>query len=239
MNKEIESLVVALSERIVNVLGDNFISLYLHGSLSLGDFNDNSDIDFVVITNHIIEDVNVIEKVHREFGNYPWGSKLEGSYVTRDMASCDELSSDKRLYFNSSVLKWEPYGYEWYFERDILIKHGLLICGEDFYSKLLPPTREVLKEACVSLVVDTWIPLMNRGNLTDEYIVFGVLSMCRLIYTLKTGEITTKRKASQWMIDKGYDENIILDVLSSGHIENRHGAIEFIHQMMDEIIGVK
>lgn len=237
MEKEIKTLIDALSERIVNVLGDNFMSLYIHGSLALGDFNENSDIDFVVITNHMIEDINVIEKVHRELENYPWGSKLEGSYITKNMASCDKLLNDKRLYFNSSVLKWEPYGYEWYFERTILINHGLLICGEDFYSKLLPPTHEVLKEACVSLVVDTWIPLMDRGNLTDEYIVFGVLSMGRLMYTLETGEITTKLKASQWTIDKGYDKNIILDALSSGHVENRHGATEFIRQMMDEIIS--
>ena len=33
------------------VLGDNFVGLYLLGSLAIGDFDLTSDVDFVIITN--------------------------------------------------------------------------------------------------------------------------------------------------------------------------------------------
>ena len=36
-------------QRIRDVLGDNFVGLYLNGSLAIGDFDLTSDVDFIVV----------------------------------------------------------------------------------------------------------------------------------------------------------------------------------------------
>lgn len=239
MDKNIKRMIEALSDKIADELGANFVSFYVHGSLALGDFNENSDIDYVVVTEHFISDMSMIEKIHRAFQECCFGHHFEGSYITIDMALSDGLPKEKRLYYNSGTPQYVSYGYEWYFERTILIDHGLCIKGENLYSDLTPPTNETLEEAVAFLIVDTWVPLMKKPDqLSDEYIVFGVLTMCRLMYTLKEKKIISKLKSAKWMIERGYDSNIIYEAINNSKpLLYKKEAIEFIQNLMDDILS--
>src|SRR5512144_1440805 len=68
------------------VLDDQFVGMYLYGSLSSGDFNpESSDIDFLVVTASSLSEENVaaLEAMHQRLwsSGMKWASKLEGAYV--------------------------------------------------------------------------------------------------------------------------------------------------------------
>ena len=72
------------------ILQDQFIGMYLYGSLSSGDFDPiSSDIDFLFVTTSILEDdiVSELEEMHNNMWNtgMTWASKLEGSYVHKEL----------------------------------------------------------------------------------------------------------------------------------------------------------
>jgi Domain of unknown function (DUF4111)/Nucleotidyltransferase domain len=71
-------------ERARQLLADNFIGAYLQGSFALGDFDESSDVDFLVVVEHDIADPNVaaLNALHTGIHDFPkpWGHRLEGSY---------------------------------------------------------------------------------------------------------------------------------------------------------------
>src|SRR5215216_5868631 len=82
---EIQPTLDALLTNARHILSENFVGLYLGGSLASGDFNpDSSDIDFMVVTGHQvpIDVLPALQTLHaRLAGESKWGSKLEGGYV--------------------------------------------------------------------------------------------------------------------------------------------------------------
>jgi hypothetical protein len=82
---------------IQDALRANFIGAYLVGSLATGDFDLDSDIDFLVITNKepTASEVLLLEALHREIhshGSYP-AEHLEGSYLGKDMLAREDMCS--------------------------------------------------------------------------------------------------------------------------------------------------
>jgi hypothetical protein len=72
------------------ILGEQFIGLYLGGSLALGDFNPHrSDIDFVAVTVDELPPKLIIalEEMHTRLWatGTKWARKLDGSYVPQQV----------------------------------------------------------------------------------------------------------------------------------------------------------
>jgi len=53
---EVNALLEELLESVQAILGSHFVGLYLDGSLTSGDFDQDSDIDLVVVTDDEISD---------------------------------------------------------------------------------------------------------------------------------------------------------------------------------------
>ena len=83
---DVNEIVRDLRARITAILGDHVIGMYLDGSLALGDFDDASDIDFIVLTDHEIRDTEfeALHEMHAQITAGPsrWADQLEGSYVS-------------------------------------------------------------------------------------------------------------------------------------------------------------
>jgi hypothetical protein len=81
----------AILERMVDgsrgALGDNFVGAYLHGSFALGDFDEHSDVDFIVVIRVDLgadsEALAKLQALHHGLahGPGPWADRLEGSYA--------------------------------------------------------------------------------------------------------------------------------------------------------------
>jgi predicted nucleotidyltransferase len=113
-----------LLKSVQAVLGDQFIGMYLEGSLASGDFDRESDIDFVVVTDQEISDdlFSALKTMHERIAalDSPWADELEGFYLAdgRRTAAhcvgagkphCDELRPRARCCLPGAVgLNWLP-----------------------------------------------------------------------------------------------------------------------------------
>jgi len=73
------------------ILGNQFIGMYLYGSLASGGFNpETSDIDFLVVTSDELssERIDALENMHASLAvsGLKWAAKLEGAYIPKHAA---------------------------------------------------------------------------------------------------------------------------------------------------------
>ncbi|MCH4886249.1 DUF4111 domain-containing protein [Acidaminobacter sp. JC074] len=217
-NFEVNVCLKDFINRLKTVLKDKLKSVYLHGSLVMNSFDErSSDIDLLVIINDQVnsDEVDKLKKVHASLIlDHVWGNKLEVSYLSIIEFLNDDIPVEKRLYFNSSMLSWEKYGQEWYFERQIIKDYGFLLHGDGLKELIEKVDAEVLITASKQMLLEDWMPLLEKKeSLSNEYIVFGILTMCRIAYLMSKNEIATKRQAAEWMIKESKDAYIIREAL--------------------------
>ena len=82
---EVNALLQELLESVQTILGNHFIALYLYGSLASGDFDQDSDVDFVVVTeDEITGDLfSALQAMHMHIATIDsWcATQLEGTYI--------------------------------------------------------------------------------------------------------------------------------------------------------------
>ena len=75
--------------RVRAILGDNLIGIYLQGSLAVGDFDENSDIDWIIAISRELSEAEIaaLRVLHDEFPQDEryWAQHIEGSYFPSDM----------------------------------------------------------------------------------------------------------------------------------------------------------
>ncbi|OCL26604.1 hypothetical protein U472_11510 [Orenia metallireducens] len=189
-----------------NILKQQLVSIYILGSLAVGDFNLNSsDIDFLVITETNLkkEIITYLRNMHYELvSNNPiWGDRLEGSYISKDKLKEFQPPENPRPYIHKGQLKLLRYGNEWIIEKYVLKKHGMILKGEDLRSEIKYIKQNDLKRVTLKILYNWWKPMINNKSklYDDEYQAYAVLSMCRVIYTLHHGTVVSKPKAARWV----------------------------------------
>jgi len=233
-------------EGLKETLPNKIESIYLHGSLAMDDFNDlSSDIDIVVILSIYLnqEEIERLKFIHNELvTNSKWGSRLEVSYLIVERFFSKNIPLNPRLYFNSGNLSFEKYGYEWYFEKQIIIDYGRLLYGANLKDQLENVDIDVLVHASKQMIIEDWIPLLdNKDILTDEYLVFGVLTMCRIFYLMENRQLCTQGKAASWMIEKMSQKSQVINSARTWHKDEkylyRNQALEFIMRVIEKCLA--
>jgi len=242
-----ESLILALNHYInvlVNELGENLVSVILHGSLCAGDFDiKTSDIDLIVTTQTelSLNDFYVMSHIHNALKVHApeWGKRFEISYITHDELYTLAPPVHPRIYLNGGHTKQETYGAEWYFEKNTICISGLSIYGQPLIREKLSVTSTKLRIAAFQILMEWWKPIVNRGmhHLSDVYLTYAVLSMCRIIMTIEKGINGTKFEAAQSVLDNkltGYEDLIqhVIDFKSVDE-EYKSKAIDFIKETVD------
>ena len=88
---------------VQNALGSNFLGAYLVGSLATGDFDLDSDVDFLILTNAELSDAEgrSLQTIHvgiHALGCYP-AEHLEGSYISTQLLNRTDLVGVEPLWF--------------------------------------------------------------------------------------------------------------------------------------------
>src|SRR5207248_7732979 len=85
---ELNAILREFVESVRAILGDNFCGAYLQGSFALGDADEDSDVDFIIVTHDEVTDaqLHALRDMHRRIYELPspWAQHLEGSYVTKE-----------------------------------------------------------------------------------------------------------------------------------------------------------
>jgi predicted nucleotidyltransferase len=207
---EIDQILQYYCVNIQNLLNQNLVGVYLFGSLTYGDFNqDTSDIDLMVIVkNHLTNDeLASVETLHQHLmASHPlWQSRIEISYTPASFLSSELPPNEPRPYLGETKFYHKaPYGNEWIINLFLLQQHGLALLGPDF-STLRPAIDiELVQEACRRDLVEEWLPKLNDDVwLSDpHYQSYLVLNVCRILNTLETRSALSKKKSAEYVKSK-------------------------------------
>jgi hypothetical protein len=210
-------------------LGDNFVGAYLQGSFALGDFDEQSDVDFLVVIGGDLTEVehDALQALHtrlHEAAN-PWATRLEGSYfpkailrrwsqTPRDPPGAPPRPAD---WADPGTSGRPPRVYPLLFkgngERDLVrSEHDNTqvvrwVARESGIALAGPPPRTLIEPVSGSALRAEVAPLLKEvaGWRTDPTRIdarwlqaFSVLLACRMLHTLETGRVTSKKAAADW-----------------------------------------
>jgi Domain of unknown function (DUF4111) len=200
-------VVTKLRDALLDTLGADLIGLYLTGSLAVGDFNDESDIDFVAITCAEIDpQVDALNTMHARIidSRLAWSSDVEGSYLSLEKLRNPDPAQPAYWFLDRGTATLEFFDHD----RDggallrwVLHKHGIALYGPDPATLLDPVSDAQLRQAMRTLIVfwvDYEIHKAQTGTQTHWRRMFNVLGMCRVLYTHRHAQVVSKRAAATW-----------------------------------------
>jgi hypothetical protein len=200
----------ALVAGVQEALGNNFVGLYLRGSLATGDFvPDYSDIDFFAITERPVSEAEFSRLVdlHERLSALPnkYAGHLEGPYMPRDSARRFRPGEQHPTIHRGEPLLWMVQGNNWVLERRVVREQGITLCGPDPKTLIDPVSAEEIREAVRTRLAD-WVEFAEHPEDPHWWQPLGhsayvVETMCRAAYTLATGELCSKPGAVAWALE--------------------------------------
>lgn len=184
-------------------LGDNLVGIYLQGSFAVGDADEHSDVDFVAVTERQLTDreQRELQALHERLFRLPspWAQHLEGSYVTREQLRRVDPARTPWFYFdngatepvwdnhdNSAVVRWS------------LREHGVVLEGPDPTTLVDPISGAELRREVLWVIDDFGDWLRARETWSARLQTLAVISYCRILHTLETGAVASKRTSGVW-----------------------------------------
>jgi hypothetical protein len=207
-HKEINELLQQLLIQVQSILADKFVGMYIGGSLANNSFNnETSDIDcYIVTTSDLSKNIiKNIEEMHKKLysSELKYAKKIEASYVPKkDLLHFNPRGM--RPYFNEGCYYLGEYGNNYIIELCVLREKGISILGPDIKNLIQKISTHDLMLAIKRNLHEYWeaalsdLPKFRRS----DYQVFAILTMCRTLYSLETGEITSKMEAAQWALQR-------------------------------------
>jgi hypothetical protein len=207
---EMASVLQRFVAGVQNALGSNFLGAYLVGSLATGDFDLDSDVDFLILTNAELSDAEVraLQTTHVDIhalGCYP-AEHLEGSYISTDLLNRSDLVGVEPLWFvdnGGTSLERSIHDNRWHV-RWVLRERGITLIGPDPKTLLHPvPTGALRSEAVAAIqeLKSRFVAEIDRplGWFNTRFgQSFAVLTCCRMLYTYTSGTVKSKLSGVKW-----------------------------------------
>jgi len=207
---ELREVLNAFVDKIAAELKDNIVGIYLIGSIASGDFDSDSDVDFLVVTKSELSDADMKPlqdiqiKIH-DIDCYP-AKHLEGSYISiYDLNNWDTVGKKNLYYFDNGSTTYEQstHDNQWHV-RWILRERGITLIGQKPETILQPIPQDrmynEIKRAMLQVMslfqdeIDR--PLSYWNSRFGQS--FAVLTYCRMLHTLHTGTVQSKKAGAKW-----------------------------------------
>lgn len=195
------------------ILGENFCGAYLVGSFALGAGDEWSDVDFLVVTHDEVSDAQLagLRRMHARFPTLDigWAQHLEGSYAPR--AALRRVDQNHTLwwswwYLDNGSTKMERSDHDnTAMTRWVLRESGIVLDGPAPATLVDPVSPDDLRAEARSKLAE-WVDFLHTCGTTAENSwnawlqPYAVLTLCRILYTLKAGRIGSKRAAGEWAL---------------------------------------
>jgi hypothetical protein len=207
---ELREVLNIFVDEIAAELGENLVGVYLVGSIASGDFDADSDVDFLVVTHTELNEANMkplqeIQLKVYDMDCYP-AKHLEGSYIgITDLNDWSTVGKKKLFYFDNGSTAYElsTHDNQWHV-RWILRERGITLVGPKPETILKSiPLNELSNEIKTALLqvkrffedeIDRPLSFFNSRFGQS----FAVLTYCRMLHTLYTGTVQSKKAGMQW-----------------------------------------
>jgi hypothetical protein len=199
---EVRELLGRLADEQKDVLGEDVLGSYVFGSVATGDYEaDISDVDTATVlrADPISDQLTALGALHQEIvEDHPrWEDRVEAVYLSSRALATFRTASSPAAWISPG----EPF-------HAIEVDHRWLI---DWYQ---------LREVGITLrgpAIDSLVPEITHGEYLDavrQHLLtwrdslddlesqgdqaYAVLTMCRGLRTVRTGEHVSKRQAARW-----------------------------------------
>jgi predicted nucleotidyltransferase len=208
---DVNEILNLLLSNVKEILSNQFVGMYLYGSLASGDFNpQTSDIDFIVVTSEPLSKslIDELEAMHQRIwaSGLKWAPKLEGSYIPiKDIRRHDSNNAPCPI-INEGEFYVARHGSDWIIQRHVVRECGALLEGPDPREIIEPVSPNDLRSAALGVLHEWWFPMLDQPdwlqNHGPNYHGYAVITMCRALHALKHGAIVSKPAAIQWARDE-------------------------------------
>lgn len=233
-NADLNQVLAELVREIQSILGANFLAAYLQGSFAMGDWDDYSDVDFLVaIENDLSEqELAALQALHPRIYalDSHWAKHLEGSYFPRQLLAQEDKTGQllwyldngsqelvRSIHDNTLVVRWTTREY------------GICLAGLEAKTLIEAIPVEDLKREIVQTMQEWGADIVSqRWKMANTWAQsFAVVSYCRMLQSLETGRIHSKLNGVQWGLEKL--EERWHDLIQTAQTERQYYAERF-HQ---------
>lgn len=205
-----ETLKSMLNEYVFNLkiyFGSKIYGVYIYNSVALGTFDEiKSDIDFITVINKEFTqgEIEAVGSIHKKLNErFKFAKKMEGMYIKlNDIGKLNpEMQpyvyfADKKLrvgYYDVNYVTWwslKNYGIG--MKSPKVSKLNINVSWDNVVKNMDYNLNYYWKNKLDSKLI----------FLSDCWIEFSVLTLCRIMYTLDKGDITSKVNAADEVIEE-------------------------------------
>lgn len=202
---ELDGVLERLVARLGATLGPSLVGVYLQGSFAVGDADEHSDCDFIIVTADELTPAQVesLQVMHGQIYDLgpEWAKHLEGSYfaraVLRDPGECGRdlwyLDNGSRAlirdaHCNSLHVRW------------IVRERGVVLFGPPPTTLLEPIAAGALRQEMYERLQQFGRRILERPSDWSNrfYQGFIVLNFCRVLHDIHRGYPGSKRAGAAW-----------------------------------------
>ena len=207
---DLNDLLERFAQEVHAALGENLVGVYLQGSFALGDADEHSDVDFIVVSRRGVglEEHERLQAMHGRLFKLPtpWARHLEGSYASSDQIRAVDPTRAPFLYLDNGAktLEWDNH-CNTAVVRWSLREKGITLAGPAAASLVDPVTPE-------QLAIDVRLDMTECASWAHSHDgrfpsgmsgfkqQFLVQFYCRALHTLAAGAISSKAQACAWAL---------------------------------------
>jgi len=199
---EVEKILENIVEKFKEILGYNLVGIYLHGSLAMGCYTNNSDIDFLVVVSEPL-DFKIRRKLIDSIIHLDSLPKkgLEMSIILKKYAKEFIYPTPYELHYSDyhreNYLNNFNYTCEGLEDKDLAAHMTVIIHrGICLYGKRI---EEVFSYVPRRYYVDSIISdIEGATNEIIENPIYIILNLCRVLYYLKESTVCSKLEGGEW-----------------------------------------
>lgn len=210
MESKMKSIQNKVMTVLIDELSNELCTIALHGSSVLGELKPSSDLDFLVIVNEPLSESQK-KNLDRAFLKLskPLGESGNQRYLEISIFDYTNLHDNLGNYrveyiygewLRNSILKDETVNNEYDDEYIVMLKQALIynkiIYGNTSLSEYIPSINQSDFERALKRIVDS----IDLKNIVDD-IRNITLTLCRIIYTVKTNAFASKDDAARYVQD--------------------------------------
>ena len=202
---ELDEVLAAFVDGVREVLGENLCGIYLQGSFAVGDADEWSDVDFLVVSEHSLGEPErpALDECHGRLFCLPvhWAKHLEGSYIDRALLRVPDPKRSKLVFLDhgSQALVRDDH-CNTAFVRWTLREHGITLMGPEPKTLVDPVPPAVLREEARERMPEWGAWACSIEQMSRWHWPYIVISLCRVLWTMEYGTVVSKRAAGEWAL---------------------------------------
>jgi predicted nucleotidyltransferase len=202
---ELNQVLAELVSGIEAHLERKLIGAYLQGSFAIGDFDEHSDVDFIVAVESepSTDEVDALQRMHDELFDcgLEWARHLEGSYFPRSVLREKSEHAQELWYLNNGARVLVRSDHcNTLLVRWVVRNSGVRLAGPPPKFLVDPIAREALRAEIFNTMME-WggkILAQPAEYYNRFYQGYLVLNYCRMLHDLIRGYPGSKREGAEW-----------------------------------------